>query len=236
MRKHYFSLRIAVIARPRAIFRMSHKSKITGKAGRSQQNPLGLEKRRRKRFVRYLRRNLKKAKSTLSEPRYRASKQAPRSPLLDGLYPKRRHSWIPKAERFKEIDVDLSRFSFVDHPGRAMRTLRDLIRADCAGKRIKINFLDVDCLDVAPYLVMAMMEQSLGAPENIIGGTISARMRRVLMRVRLPRSSRCARKMTRPVNLMSGRSAYNRAGIHPAPLEKASVRSTPESQMNLLRQ
>lgn len=148
------------------------EGKGVGKRGRAgyaaDQDP------RRKRAEYVKRRREKKAATIGPLP------DIPVNHLLDALEPRRRQIYRPISKRHGDAKVDCRGFSFIDSPDHTLRSLSELVRADCKARTVQLNFLDQDCADIAPYMVLTLIEDGLAAPEAITGGSISAAVRRVL--------------------------------------------------------
>jgi hypothetical protein len=57
--------------------------------------------------------------------------------------------------------LDIKQFSFFDNPTGTMRGLRAIAAAEAECLSGRINFLDDDCLDIGPWLVLAVMRRDM---------------------------------------------------------------------------
>lgn len=105
------------------------------------------------------------------------------SQILDSVYPERVTGWLPKAGRSKTMTVGLSRFSFLDDPVRAMELFREIAICEATALDFKINFDDEMCLDISPYIVLALMRDTMC--QNLTGGKIKDGIRTVLEAARI---------------------------------------------------
>lgn len=107
------------------------------------------------------------------------------SRLLSALYPDRDKpsGWIKPALRKKGESIDLENFSFIDAPNETMQNLVRVAQAEACKWPVKINFEDANCLDVGPFLVLAMMRQDMNPVAT--GGTIYRNLRKAVEAVDL---------------------------------------------------
>lgn len=106
--------------------------------------------------------------------------------FLDGLLPNRRTNWVPLATRLKTqrtVRLHVENFSFLQNPTGTMEVLRSIAEAEQECISAQIDFMDVTCADIGPWLVLAMMRPDL-AP-IFTGGAISNQMSKVLDALRL---------------------------------------------------
>jgi hypothetical protein len=106
--------------------------------------------------------------------------------FLDGLLPNRRNNWVPLATRLKTqrtVRLRVENFSFLRNPTGTMEVLRSIAEAEQECISAQIDFMDVTCADIGPWLVLAMMRPDL-AP-IFTGGAISNQMSKVLDALRL---------------------------------------------------
>lgn len=84
------------------------------------------------------------------------------SDLLNSLYPERDKTWkkISKRKDAKDF-IQLEEFSFIDHPAKTIESLVKIAKAEALARDAYINFSDVHCLDIAPYMVLALMRKEM---------------------------------------------------------------------------
>jgi hypothetical protein len=107
------------------------------------------------------------------------------SPILDALYPERSQSWLPRSARKEQRVVKLSDFSFLDNPRRTLELIREIAICEASALRYSIDFNDEACLDIGPYMVLALMRETMC--ENLTGGKIKDGIGAVLKAARLDR-------------------------------------------------
>ena len=108
------------------------------------------------------------------------------SPLLQALAPTRRRDWLGPFDRVvkgADLDIPLLELSFLDHPEATLASLARVIKAETGANGIQLHFDDDRCLDIAPYLVLAMVKRDL-AP-IFKGGRIKRELQQVIEAVRL---------------------------------------------------
>ncbi len=83
------------------------------------------------------------------------------SKLLDHMYPERTETgkWLKLKERQFQHDEDaypinLENFSFLDAPKKTLEGLVNIARAEATVPVAKLNFLDVFCQDVTPFMLL----------------------------------------------------------------------------------
>ena len=110
-----------------------------------------------------------------------------KEPILDALDPDRLTKWKPIYERPpSSFDFDLNSFSFVDDPAGTIKSLQDLARLESTSTGGRLNFLDAQCPDIGPYLVLQAMERAM--LPIFMGGKISSSIQAVLDSVGLRRA------------------------------------------------
>lgn len=135
-------------------------------------------------------------------------------PILNNLCSNRKKDWIPPlARRHKEATIDLTNFSFVDDPIGTMEKLREVAEAELSVTSGRLNFLDITCEDIGPYLVLHEMNR--GMVRVFKGGKISRQVQRVLHFVGLRETMR----MTFPTD--SGTAT----GLWPLPVKTRHAQS-----------
>lgn len=80
---------------------------------------------------------------------------------LDSIYPNRKSNWKLRNQRKKTETISLRNFSFIDNPIGTYNLLKEIIAAEAKAKFSYIDFLDERCFDVAPYLVLGLMQKNL---------------------------------------------------------------------------
>ena len=154
-----------------------------------------------------------------------------KSILLDGLYLERerkfrKHGVARKSG--KRIELDFKDMSFNKNPINTMNKLHQLVRRDCDSFELRLNFYDYYCLDVGPFLVLAVMWKDLQV--DVWGGQISTPMSKVLnalgidreLEMRLP-SLEGGNQDVYPVPIMrSGGTSSNNRFLDPQRFEKVA--------------
>lgn len=106
--------------------------------------------------------------------------------LLDDLYPGRKASWRNPARRRLTVSaptVALKDFSFVHNPSQTMEMLSEIIRIEGQYSEARIDFLDKECPDIGPYLVLQAVRRHL--TPIFTGGSIEPDIQRVIEAVGL---------------------------------------------------
>jgi hypothetical protein len=86
------------------------------------------------------------------------------STLASGLKPDRRAEWTPIIRRrpgLRYEQIVLQNFSFIDHPQHTLNKIKEILDFECNAVNAQLHFDDQYCVDVAAYLVLAEMWQSL---------------------------------------------------------------------------
>ncbi|THK38629.1 hypothetical protein EHS39_08965 [Ensifer sp. MPMI2T] len=94
----------------------------------------------------------------LAASRYKDNK------LACGLKPDRRARWVPVVRRrpgLRYEQIVLENFSFIDHPQHTLNKILEILDFECNAVDAQLHFDDQYCVDVAAYLVLAEMWQSL---------------------------------------------------------------------------
>jgi hypothetical protein len=105
-------------------------------------------------------------------------------PILNGLYPSRKSKWKPVYERAPDGGpIDLENFSFIDNPAGTIRMLQRIAEFESTCTHGRLNFLDPNCPDIGPFLVLQAMNQ--GMLPIFSGGTMRNSTQRVLEAVGL---------------------------------------------------
>ena len=81
------------------------------------------------------------------------------SKLLDSLYPDRKKAGVWKKLQnrklsYPDTDIDLNDFSFLSEPQATIDSLVDIAKAEAKAPGMKINFGDMYCLDVCPFMLL----------------------------------------------------------------------------------
>ncbi len=102
------------------------------------------------------------------------------TPLMTAFHPSRTQKgvWKNSWTRTETMKIDLQNFSFLDAPIQTINLLRSIVAAEASAYELRINFRDDVCLDVAPYLVLGMIRQSMLPVCS--GGQITYAVRKVL--------------------------------------------------------
>jgi hypothetical protein len=99
----------------------------------------------------------------------------------DGLNPTFLKNWIPMRRRLAHRSVEelsLENFSFAKNPHGTLERLRELTHLCTIYPDLRMNFLDTDCDDVTPYIVLAHLSRSL--PPIISGGRMTGEVSEVI--------------------------------------------------------
>lgn len=93
------------------------------------------------------------------------------SDLLKSLCPERDQTWVKFSKRRNvEKIIKLENFSFIDMPAQTIESLGEIAKAETVTLNTNIHFSDMHCLDIAPYMVLALMRKDM-AP-IITGGKV----------------------------------------------------------------
>lgn len=104
-----------------------------------------------------------------------------RSLLLDALLPERTSIWMPISQRLRSPQqsvIEVSNFSFLTNPKEVMRSLRSIAVAEARSITAQIDFLDEDCLDIGPWLLLAVLRRDMS--EIFSGGMIGSKLSAVI--------------------------------------------------------
>lgn len=139
------------------------------------------------------------------------------SVILDALVGNRSSKWVPMKDRRGTTEIGLTNFSFIDAPESTLDRLRDLVLADCGAKETKLNFTDIYCRDIGPYMVLCLMEPDL-ASNNISGGTVWAPVRKVLE----------ATEISKKLKMSQGDKSYDTSDVWPIKIENCRYTPSPD--------
>lgn len=106
--------------------------------------------------------------------------------LRDALCPRYHQRWIAIPKRLKDrgrAHITLKDFSFIRNPRETLEQIRELVRVSAHSLNVRLDFLDEECDDVSPYLVLAALMPSL--PPVFSGGYITAEVAAVIESVGL---------------------------------------------------
>lgn len=109
-----------------------------------------------------------------------------RSILLSGLLPGRDQIWQPISSRLrsrKSTNIEVKDFSFLTNANGAISALKKIAQAEAECLTGRINFLDEECMDLGPWLVLAVMRPEM-APV-FTGGAIGDGVSAVIKALRL---------------------------------------------------
>ncbi|WP_132998331.1 hypothetical protein [Sulfitobacter pontiacus] len=112
-----------------------------------------------------------------------------RSILLDGLVQGRDQKWKAFSKRLrtrKSQHIEIENFSFVDAPRRTMEALSRIAHAETECLQVSMDFLEERCLDVGPWLLLAIMRKDM-APV-IEGAFMHQSLSKVISELKLDRS------------------------------------------------
>jgi hypothetical protein len=87
-----------------------------------------------------------------------------RSILLDGLVQGRDQNWQPFSQRLRTREIrhiEIDNFSFVDAPRRTMEALAEIAVAESQCLKVSMDFTEERCLDVGPWLLLAVMRKEM---------------------------------------------------------------------------
>lgn len=109
----------------------------------------------------------------------------------DALAPDFSKKWVEIPQRLKEKKayiIDLSRFSFAKDPDHTIALLREAAMAAARYPDVRLNFIDDTCDDLASYILLARLRETL--PPVFLGGFITNEIRKVVDAVGLRRPLR----------------------------------------------
>lgn len=116
----------------------------------------------------------------------------PKSDIVrDTLCPGFQQRWVNMARRLKNRtvrEISLNDFSLSRNPQATMMALASLAEACTLFPDLKVNFLDNDCDDISPYIVLAHLTRAL--PPIISGGMITHEVGDVVEAVGMRRALR----------------------------------------------
>ena len=114
--------------------------------------------------------------------------------LVDHLQPARLRNWLMPLKRSQvgaKVDVRLSRMSFLDEPAQTLESIRGLLKAETGAREVRVHFDDERCLDVAPYLLLAMLWREL--VPIFTGGRMTPEIQKLVEAVQLRKPLKMAR-------------------------------------------
>lgn len=104
----------------------------------------------------------------------------PKSQLLDAFLPNRHVLYKPTELCSNSSHyINLNNFSFLENPDGTIQMLSEIVHMNASAINNHINFHDPICLDMAPYMVLNLLENDLES-ERILGGTVSPFTQQVL--------------------------------------------------------
>lgn len=106
--------------------------------------------------------------------------------LLEGLLPDREKIWKPVSKRLKQrvaTQVVVKRFTFLEHPNEAIAALESIARAETECLQGMIHFTDDTCIDLGPWLALAVMRQDM--LPAFVGGQIGNNLSLIIKALRL---------------------------------------------------
>ncbi len=101
--------------------------------------------------------------------------------LLNGIFPERGQIWKSVIHRpilANPPTIKFENFSFVNNPVGTMEMLAEFVRTECLFTQARLDFLDAECLDIGPYLVLQALRQHIAAV--YLGGAISVELQHVI--------------------------------------------------------
>lgn len=82
--------------------------------------------------------------------------------ILNSFAPERSNKWVKPRERVKRTEsINITNFSFLDNPQGTLNDLVKIAKHECYDINATINFNDKDILDIAPYIIWGLMNQSM---------------------------------------------------------------------------
>ena len=102
-------------------------------------------------------------------------------------------NWTEMSKRLREKSVrsiDLEHFSLVQDPKGALDLLAQAVDAAAQYPDVKLNFIDQQCDDLSPYILLARLRE--GLPPIFTGGLITQELRKVVDAVGLRKPLRMA--------------------------------------------
>lgn len=175
------------------IKRRRESPSLLGLAGQQKVSALG-RKRHLRKYSRKLVRNSRLSHAGPSrdtiDPDILVS-QYRSSILLDALLPNRKVKWQPIHKRLKSRTDDLievKNFSFLTHPVETTSLLARIAESEAIHLGVQIDFHDEKCLDIGPWLVLAVMRRQMSPV--FTGGGIHNSMSKVISELHLDRALR----------------------------------------------
>nr|WP_321509385.1 hypothetical protein [uncultured Celeribacter sp.] len=101
--------------------------------------------------------------------------------LLDSLVSNRERRWVSMGKRLRSRErssIEVEDFSFLAHPNKTLKLLREIAEQEASLLSSQIHFLDRECMDIGSWLILAAMRQDM-AP-IFTGGAISSELIKVL--------------------------------------------------------
>jgi hypothetical protein len=101
--------------------------------------------------------------------------------IRDKLYPDFCKNWIPMRTRLRNKNsygVKLDKFSFAKFPEETLSSFNLLVKACAKFPELRVDFVDTDCDDITPYIVLAHLRRAL--PPIFSGGKMTTDVRAVI--------------------------------------------------------
>ena len=121
------------------------------------------------------------------------------SMLLDSFVKNRSRRWVPMVQRLRARErssVEVKDFSFLAHPNKTVKLLRDIAEQEATILSSQIHFLDKECLDIGAWLIMAAMRQDM--IPIFTGGAISGELIKVISALEMSSALRMSLPSTDP--------------------------------------
>lgn len=135
------------------------------------------------RHAKHVRRLLKQLRKEGRQSRVIIRRARKENVVLDCLYPERAKNWKYSWKRKEQNTIELKDFSFIDNPIETINMLREVARAESECSSVSINFADTHTLDISPYMVLGLIQESM--LPVVSGGKIKPRIREVIRSVNL---------------------------------------------------
>lgn len=110
------------------------------------------------------------------------------SRLIDALVKPSERRWLKPLVRARQgasLEIQVKHFCFLDRPDETWETIGKMARAEAGAWNIRVHFDDEQCLDIAPYLLTAMLWKDLAPVFS--GGRMTTELQSVIEAVQLRR-------------------------------------------------
>lgn len=141
-----------------------------------------VDRKQRKEIKRYLKNKRNPYGKTYRHPLSVIAGKKKKNIILDTFAPERQTRWIKPSERKENKSViNIQNFSFIDNPNYTLNTLINVAKHEIYDINAIINFNDDNILDIAPYMIWGIMNQSMFP--FFVGGNMNHKIKAVLKAV-----------------------------------------------------